>query len=134
MNTNQVKNIIRIGKVSTVDPKTGTATVTFPDKDDLVSRSLPVLQLATKNNKTYWMPDIDSQVICAFQLNPSGYGLGAGAILGCLYSTTDPPEDTSENCKSIRFADGSSIVFEDGNMTINLTGELTINAVKINLN
>ena len=134
ISSNQLKNLIRVGRVSTVDPSTATATVTFPDKDDLVSRSLPVLQLGSKDNKTYWMPDIDSQVLCVFQPNPSGKGLGYGAVLGCMYSTADPPDDTDANVKAVRFADGSYIKYEDGNLDIYMTGTITINASQINLN
>lgn len=43
----QMGDIIKIGKVSSIDPNTNTARVTFPDRDDLVSYDLQVLQRNT---------------------------------------------------------------------------------------
>ena len=42
MDTNFIKNIIRIGRVSSIDVNTNTARVAFSDKDDLVSGNLMI--------------------------------------------------------------------------------------------
>lgn len=134
MDINQLKNIIRIGRVSTVDAAACTCKVAFTDKDDLVSQDLPVLQLGSKDNKVYWLPDIDSQVVCIFLPNPSGRGLGSGVILGCIYSTVDQPAENNAGVKSIRFADGSYIRFADGALEIHVTSAIKLTAPRIDLN
>lgn len=130
----QLKNLIRVGRVSTVNAEDATCTVTYTDKDDLVSAELPVLQLGTKSNKTYWLPDVDTLVYCVFAPNPSGKGISAGAVIGCAYNDEDAPEDNDINVKSIRFADGSYIKYDNGDLTIHMTGTVTITADTINLN
>ncbi len=53
-----LKNLIRDGIVSSTDPSTMTARVTFPDRDDLVSYPLEVLSHGSQDNKHYWMPGV----------------------------------------------------------------------------
>ena len=86
MDTNQLKNLIRVGKVSSVNGKTCRARVTFPDKDDLVSDELAVLQIGANGTEGYWVPEVNTQVLCLFLPNASGNGLNAGFILGAYYS------------------------------------------------
>lgn len=134
MDINQLKNIICIGRVSTVNAETCTCTVAFTDKDNKVSRDLPVMQPGSKNNKVYWMPDIDSQVVCIFLPNPTGRGLGDGVVLGCIYSSADPPAEDSAGVKSIRFDDGSYIHFSDGTLEIHANKAIKLTAPRIDLN
>ena len=57
------KNVIRSGRISSINPKNGTARVVFADKDNLVSYDLPVLQRSTLKNKDYGMPDVGESVV-----------------------------------------------------------------------
>lgn len=82
MDTNFIKNIIRIGRVSSIDVNTNTARVAFSDKDDLVSGNLMIVNRGSMVDKDYWIPDIDEQVLCLMQPNASGKGLNDGFILG----------------------------------------------------
>ena len=134
MDTNIIKNLIRLGRVSTVDGKTATATVTFGDKDALVSKSLPVMQYGTKSNKSYWLPDIDSLVVCAFLPNPSGHGLGDGVVLGCIYSDVDSVPQTDAGVKIIEFTNGDYIKYDGGDLTIKVSGDIVINGSTVNIN
>ena len=93
MDTNQLKNLIRVGKVSSVNGKTCRARVTFPDKDDLVSDELAVLQIGANGTEGYWVPEVNTQVLCLFLPNASGNGLNAGFILGAYYSKAKPPPE-----------------------------------------
>ncbi|MEF3312608.1 hypothetical protein PV433_27330 [Paenibacillus sp. GYB004] len=70
----ELKNLIRIGKVSTVNAANGTVRVVFPDKDDSVSGELPVLRLGG----TLAMPSVGDNAVCLFL----GNGLRAGFFLG----------------------------------------------------
>lgn len=76
-----LKNIIRVGNVSSVDYDRGAVKVTFPDKDDIVSDYLPYLSFE------YNMPDVGDQVLCVFLPN----GISKGFCLGHPYSNKNMP-------------------------------------------
>lgn len=134
MDTNLLKNIIRVGRVSDVNGNTCTAKVVFGDADNNVSYDLPVLQPCAKDNAAYSLPDIDSQVVCIFLPNASGKGLNAGYVIGACYSSTDIPKENDSNAKSIRFADGSFIRYNNGDIEIHATGNVIITGNNIKLN
>lgn len=98
-----LNNLIRIGKVSSVDYQKGTARVFFPDDDDIVSYDLPVLHRNCLKNKDYNMPDIDERVVCVFLSS----GVETGFILGSIYTeNVTPPESTGDK-RTVVFDDGS---------------------------
>jgi phage baseplate assembly protein V len=76
-----LKNIIRTGKVSSINYDKGTVKVTFPDKDDIVTRDLPYLSFE------YNMPDVGDTVLCVFLPN----GISKGFCLGQPYSLKNMP-------------------------------------------
>ena len=61
-----IRNIVRVGIISTVNIETCSARVTFLDKQDTVSADLPVLNRGSMIVKDYWLPDIGEQVLCLF--------------------------------------------------------------------
>lgn len=79
--------IIRYGKVSSVNKKDCSARVIFEDHDDNVSPELRVIVRNTMNKKDYWLPDVDEMVVCLFMPN----GEETGFILGSVYSEVDKP-------------------------------------------
>lgn len=128
MDTNFIKNIIRIGRVSSVDVNTNTARVAFSDKDDLVSGNLMIVNRGSMADKDYWIPDIDEQVLCLMMPNKSGQGLNEGFILGSFFSTEDEPQERSADVRAVKFGDGTVIKHDrsTGNLTINATGNISI--------
>lgn len=128
MDTNFIKNIIRIGRVSSIDVSTNTARVAFSDKDDLVSGNLMIVNRGSMADKDYWMPDIDEQVLCLMLPNKSGQGLNEGFIIGSFFSTEDEPQERSAEVRAIKFGDGTVIKHDrsTGNLTINATGDISI--------
>lgn len=128
MDTNFIKNIIRIGRVSSVDINTNTARVAFSDKDDLVSGNLMIVNRGSLANKDYWIPDIDEQVLCLMMPNKSGLGLNEGFILGSFFSAEDAPQERSADVRAVKFGDGTVIKHDrsTGNLTINATGNISI--------
>lgn len=128
MDTNFIKNIIRIGRVSSIDVNTNTARVAFSDKDDLVSDNLMIVNRGSMVDKDYWTPDIDEQVICLMQPNASGKGLNDGFILGSFFSAEDPPQESSANVRAVKFSDGTVVKHDrsTGNLTVNATGDISI--------
>lgn len=132
-----LRNIIRVGRISSVDTKANTAKVYFPDKDNTLSYDLHIINRASKDDKDYWVPDIDEQVLCLMLPNVSGNGVQEGFILGSFYSTADPPVIDDTNKRAIHFKDGGYIVHDrsNGNLDIYVTGAINIKAdgdVKIN--
>lgn len=139
-----IKNIARVGVISSVDPANGTARVAFSANDDNVTYELPILTRGSIANKDYWIPDINEQVLCLFLPNPSGRGVCQGFILGTFYSTTDAPEESSAEVTAVKFADGSLVrhdratgdleIHASGNISITAAGTITVNGAAIYLN
>ena len=75
MDISKVRDVIRVGRVSSVNGTNCTARVTFPDKDDLVSQELPIVTIGSNGTLGYWVPEVDTQVLCVFLPNPSGKGM-----------------------------------------------------------
>lgn len=128
MDTNFIKNIIRIGRVSSIDVSTNTARVAFSDKDDLVSGNLMIVNRGSMVDKDYWIPDIDEQVLCLMMPNKSGQGLNEGFIIGSFFSAEDGLQERSADVRAIKFGDGTVIKHDrsTGNLTINATGDISI--------
>jgi len=128
MDTNALKNLVRIGRVSSINPAANTAKVVFTDKNDMVSGDLMIVNRGSLADKDYWMPDIDEQVLCLMQPNSSGKGLNDGYILGAFFSAEDPPNENSADVRAIKFSDGTLVKHDrsSGKITINATGDIDI--------
>lgn len=134
MDTNYIRNLIRVGRVSTVNGAACRAKVTFPDKDNSVSAELPILQIGSNGTKGYWVPEVNTQVLCLFLPNSSGKGMSDGFILGAFYSNAAPPAESDESVRSIRFLDGSFIRYNNGTITIKAASAIKLEAPRIDLN
>lgn len=134
INANIIKNLIRIGKVSSINAEKATVKVAFMDKDNMVSDDLQLLMLSAKDVKSYKMPSIGSVVLCIFLPNLSGNGLAQGYVIGEVYTETDKPVQNSAEVTAINFPDGSFIKYEKGTIEIHGALAIKITAPKINLN
>jgi len=127
-----LKNIIRVGLVSSIDAEKCTAKVVFHEKDDLVSHDMPVIQRQTLKNKDYQMPDIGEHVLCLCLPN----GLEQGFIIGSLYSKADVPPVINKDKRHIKFEDGTTIEYDrkSHTLTVNMqSGTANITAPTINV-
>ena len=123
--------LIRLGKVTSCDPTTMRARVTFSDREssagELTSAALPILTLGTETNKIYSNIDIGTTVVCCFLGNDTD---GTGFILGCV--STDKTEMKGNSMDITRMDLGESISVEfdraSGNTTLKVKGKLTIEA------
>lgn len=77
-----LKNMIRVGNVSSINYERGAVKVTFPDKDNIVTDLLPYLSFE------YNMPEIGDTVLCVFLPN----GISKGFCLGQPYSLKNMPK------------------------------------------
>lgn len=104
--------LLRTGTVSSVNEKDATVKVHFEDRDDSTSGDLRVVSRNTMNQKHYWMPDVDEQVLCLF--DPRGEE--EGYVIGGLYSEQDktPTEINSarKNYRGIWFDEKNYIYFD----------------------
>lgn len=119
-----LKNIVKVGKVSSVDPASCTARVIF-EAQGVVSYDLPIVVSQTMKNKDYVLPDVGEQVLCIFL--PTGNA--AGFILGSLYSTVDKPALSSEDKRGITFSDGTHIEYDRSSHTLSIDCKGPINII-----
>lgn len=82
-----LKNLIRIGKVSSINYPAGKVRVVFPDKNNIVTSELPLLSFE------YYMPAVNDVVICLFL----GNGVSQGFCLGKYYNSTVIPRESGSN-------------------------------------
>ena len=120
-----LKNLIRVGIVSSASPEACSARVAFGDRSAMVSYELPVLVRGSLQNKDYWVPDPGEQVVCVFL--PSGNA--QGFILGSLYSGVDPPPVTDGNKRHIKFSDGTTVEYDRATHTLTLDTKGPINII-----
>lgn len=124
-----LKNLLRVGTVSSVSYDTGCVRVCFEDQDDIVTDDIPMLGFE------YEMPNVGEMVACVFL----GNGLAKGFCLGRYFYDSFLPGESGENIYYKEFLqdaymkyDKSSKTFTisaenivfDGNVTIN--GTLTV--------
>ena len=135
MDINILKNLVRTGKISSVDAVNNTARVVFEDKDNDVSGDLIIVNRGSMNVKDYWMPDVDEQVVCLFLPNTKA-GLKAGFVLGSFFSSADAPQVGDANKRRIDFDGASYIEFDraTGGLTINCKGPIVLKGSTISLN
>lgn len=127
-----LRNLARVGIVSSVNPADMTARVTFPDRDNLVSADLHIITTGSQDTKVYWLPYVGEQVVCLFSANDNN--LTEGYILGTMYNSKDTPPATGQGVRAVKFADGSTVINDNGNITVNATGSVTINAPTVTIN
>jgi phage baseplate assembly protein V len=117
-----LKNLIRVGRISSTDPTACTARVAFEDKSNMVSYELPILVKGSLQNKDYWMPVPGEQVVCLFL--PSGNA--QGFILGAFYSKKDQPPVVDGNKRHISFSDGGYIEYDSSTNTLTISADVTV--------
>ncbi len=117
------KNLIRVGRVSAVDPDRATAKVVF-EAQEVVSYDLPIIQRQTLRNKDYYLPDVGEHVVCIFL--PTGNA--DGFILGAIYTDEDQPPVSSQDKRVVQFEDGTRIEYDRAShtLTINAVGPINI--------
>ena len=129
----EIKNLIRFGKVSSVDPTKAAVRVVFNDLDNLVSAELPVLQSSCLANKFYNLPDVGDSVVCLMAPNDEH---GAGFVLGSFFTEKNTPPAQSQEISMLQFGDGTTIKYnrESHELQINCVGNVRINGKNIYLN
>ena len=117
-------NEIRLGKVSAIDYATGMVRVVYHEKDDSVTRPVPLI------SDEYHMPEIGDQVLVLHLSN----GSEAGVVLGRPWSEKNKPPEGAAGLyrKDMARAPGEAMIrYKSGTMTIKarsvvVDGNLTV--------
>lgn len=129
-----LKNVIRVGKISSINPRECTARVIFSDKDGLVSYDLPIVVPKTYKDKYYYMPDIDEQVLCIFLPNSIQQGFILGSFCSDKFRDKVPfseaEKDGAKDRTKVEFLDGTWIEYDRKQhiLTADCVGKTIINA------
>lgn len=108
----RIENIVRVGRIASVDPGSATAIVDF---GSFQSPPLPVGQLSAGAIQFWWMPSEGEQVLVACE----GGDVAQGAIIASLYADNAPSSDGAV----------PQINLGGGKMIVNGTLEVTVDVI-----
>lgn len=114
-----LNQLIRIGKITSVDEKKHTARVLFTDRDEMVSWDLPVLVPSTVDPQDYCLPVENTDVVCVFLPN----GQQQGFIIGAFYTDENPPPITDRKNYLRKFKDGTKIEVDKATRAVRIKAE-----------
>ncbi len=121
-----LKNLIRIGTVSSINYQEGKLRVCFEDQDNIITDELPMLSFE------YEMPKIGEPVLCLFL----GSGITKGFVLGRYFYDSDPPVEYGQGIYFKRLLEDkdATIKYDQSTKTYILTaGNIIFNGdVQIN--
>ncbi len=112
----QMGELIKPGIVSSVDPATCSARVIFPDRDEMVSADLPILQRNCGKNQDFSLPDVGDNVLCLFL----GTGTEDGFILGSFFNEKKKSTLNDPNVRGVIFSDGTRVVYDREKKLLNI--------------
>lgn len=109
---------IRLGKVSAIDYAAGMIRVAYHEKDDSVTRLIPML------SNEYKMPEIGDQVLVLHLSN----GTEAGVVLGRPWSEKNVPAEGAEGLyrKELGQEPGEAMIRYQGGALLIKVGAVTI--------
>ena len=119
------------GVVKEIDAARGRAKVEFSDEDGNISYWLNVNQAVTGANKSYSMPDVDSQVNCLVDWDGED-----GTILGAVWSEVDAPPTSDGDIEHRKYESGAEIIVnrKTGDMTIKSPGNIDLESTTLTHN
>jgi len=117
-----MENLIRVGKVSSVNHELGMIRVVYLDKGSSVTAELPVLSF----NGEYKMPGIDDLVLVTHLSN----GSAAGIVLGTFWSKANRPGRAGEDIYHKELGRKNGAAYFDFDEK---TGHLTIRADSVEI-
>jgi phage baseplate assembly protein V len=94
------------------DPeKLGRLQVSFPWHGDPAARhwARMAVPMAGKKSGTWFMPEIDDEVLVAFEHGD----IGRAYVVGALWSRSSPPPASNADVKVIRSRSGHALTFDD---------------------
>ena len=109
-------DLIRVGRVSTVNYKAGTAKVVYRDRDDMVTGELPML------SSEYLMPKPDDMVLVLHLKNAPSRGV----IVGPIYNDDNRPGISGKNKYHKKLTDNVELKANNRDFTLAAPGGINI--------
>ena len=106
-----LKNLIRIGTVSSVNYPDGKLRVMFDDQNKIVTDEIPMLSFE------YEMPAVGEKVVCLF----FGNGLSKGVCLGRYNYNKEKPVESGKDIYFKRLMKDASIKYDRASKTLTIT-------------
>ena len=87
-----MKNVIRVGRISSINPENSLVRVYYPDKDSTTSE-LPLFHF----HREFMLPKVNDQVIVLHLSNDTS----SGVVLGGFWNEIDQPPKMAEYRKNL---------------------------------
>lgn len=104
-----MNDVIRIGKVSSVDYEKGMISVYYEDRTAMVTSIMPVL-----SNGRYKMPKIGESILVAHLSN----GTNAAVVLGTVFNDANVPKSSGQNVYYEELSDNTMISSDGIDITL----------------
>lgn len=119
----RLANLIRLGTVEQADYDKARVRVRC---GELLTGWLPWLTARAGNDRSWWAPEVDEQVMV---FSPSG-DIAQGVVLAAIYQQRHPANGKDPDLCRVDFEDGASVEYnrQSHEMTIHSKGELFIRA------
>lgn len=129
-----LRGIVRAGIVSSVHPERNAVRVVFEDKDNNVTKELPMMNRGAAKNKDFWLPDEGDPVVCLFAANDKN--ISTGWVIGAYFDEKHPPQVQSADKRRLDFSDGTFIEYDRAahSLTINCVGAINITGATVHIN
>ena len=108
-----MENMIRIGKISTIDYERGMASVVYPDRNNEPSPDFPFF------STIYEMPKADDMVVVILLPNSASRGF----ILGVPWSNVNIPLETGKGIFCKHFSDGAYVRYNANTREMEVSAE-----------
>lgn len=125
------KEEVRVGRVSAVNYNAGTISVVYEDRDNAVTKDVPML------SHEYMMPDVGMKV----HINHLSNGTEYATCIGPFWNEENPPCEGGQGLYRKDFSrtngawDGTCYIkFKDGKLTIHNDGPILIEASRVDIN
>jgi phage baseplate assembly protein V len=114
-----LKNLIRVGKISSINYAAGRVRVVFPDQDSIVSDEIPYVTLM---GEEYEMPDVGDQVLVI----GLGSGLIRGFCLGSFFYSQKLPVQSGPNIYYKRFKKDALMTYNRATKTFTIKADTIV--------
>lgn len=107
-----MNDVIRIGKVSSVDYEKGMISVYYEDRTAMVTSTMPVL-----SNGKYKMPKVGESILVAHLSN----GTNAAVVLGTVFNDANVPKISGQNVYYDELSENTMISSDGTDITLKIS-------------
>ena len=104
-----MNDVIRIGKVSSIDYEKGMISVYYEDRTAMVTSIMPVL-----SNSRYRMPKVGESILVAHLSN----GTNAAVVLGTVFNDANVPKSSGQNVYYEELSENTMISSDGTDITL----------------